>query len=59
MYVFSYLSEVWPLKPQFDALAADRSELEQHQAQYWMINARLNEANDTVASLNEELDKTT
>ena len=59
MYGFSYLSEVWPLKPQFDTLAAYRSALEQNRAQYGIINARYKEANDKIQSLNKELEKTT
>ena len=40
-----------------NTIAVDRSELEEHQNQYAIFNARFTEANDTVASLNEELDK--
>ena len=50
---------VSPLTPQLDAWAVYRSDLEQHKNQCALVQARFEEANDKVASLNEELDKTT
>ena len=48
-----------PFKPQFDTLTIDRNELEKHQTQYGYVAERFKTASEQVASLNEELIRST